>query len=33
MIQNLRSLIGKLNDPTRNALEAAAGLVSFPDPL
>ena len=26
MIQNLRSLIGKLNDPTRNALEAAAGL-------
>ena len=23
---NLRSLIGKLNDTTRNALEAAAGL-------
>jgi type VI secretion system protein VasG len=26
MIQNLRSLIGKLNDPTRSALEAAAGF-------
>src|SRR5512146_3046716 len=26
MSVNLRSLIGKLNDPTRNALEAAAGL-------
>ena len=26
MILNLRSLIGKLNDPTRSALEAAAGL-------
>jgi type VI secretion system protein VasG len=26
MVLNLRSLIGKLNDPTRNALEAAAGL-------
>ncbi len=26
MIQNLRSLIGKLNDPTRSAVEAAAGL-------
>ncbi len=26
MILNLRSLIGKLNDPTRGALEAAAGL-------
>jgi len=26
MILNLRSLIGKLNDPTRTALEAAAGL-------
>ena len=26
MIQNLRSLMGKLNDPTRSALEAAAGL-------
>ena len=26
MSVNLKSLIGKLNDPTRNALEAAAGL-------
>ena len=26
MVLNLRSLIGKLNDPTRNAMEAAAGL-------
>ena len=26
MAVNLKSLIGKLNDPTRNALEAAAGL-------
>jgi len=26
MIVNLKSLIGKLNDPTRSALEAAAGL-------
>jgi len=26
MSVNLKSLIGKLNDPTRNALEAGAGL-------
>ena len=26
MTANLRGLIGKLNAPTRNALEAAAGL-------
>src|SRR5580658_5604763 len=26
MIQNLRSIIGKLNDPNRNALQAAAGF-------
>jgi type VI secretion system protein VasG len=26
MMVNLKGLIGKLNDPTRNALEAAAGF-------
>ena len=30
---NVRSLIGKLNDPTRQALEAAAGLLPFANAL